>query len=407
MRTRFHMARRRPPAGDAETVLIVGTAQPSAAPTARSLSRAGFRVIGAWEGGRLAGRTRYCRKLFRIPPARHTAEFLAAVNRICETEHVVAVVPLAEEILGALVAGREADAPWVVVGPTLAEFEALCNKARLLETAAAAGIPSPASAVVTSAGPSGPLPPLPSYVKVVSGVVAGRATGRPVRVTDARTRDDVVQAIVATGGVALVQEEVSGALWRFHFARCGGRIAHVAVRTLADYPFRVGESTVSRFMPAPPELAAVARALLETVGYDGIGSLGFLRRGESFLAHDINLRMLGSQAGTIAAGLDMPRLGVEIALGREPVLEPVQVRSLHFVQLHGELAAIRGALRGAPTGRPVGRIAGGIVLAAVLPGRMLHPLDLVDPLPTLAVLARAVGRASPEPESPPALATRP
>ena len=75
------------------------------------------------------------------------------MNRICETEHVVAVVPLAEEFLGALVAGREADAPWVVVGPSLAEFEALCNKARLLETAAAAGIPSPASAVVTSAGP--------------------------------------------------------------------------------------------------------------------------------------------------------------------------------------------------------------------------------------------------------------
>jgi hypothetical protein len=213
-----------------------------------------------------------------------------------------------------------------------------------------------------------------------------------------------VQAIVAPGGIALVQEEVSGALWRFHFARCGGRIAHVAVRTLADYPFRVGESTVSRFMPAPPELADVGRALLEWVGYDGIGSLGFLQRGDSFLAHDINLRMLGSQAGTIAAGLDMPRLGVEIALGQEPLLEPVQVRPLHFVHLHGELAAIRGAVRGAPTGRSVGRIAGGIVLAAVLPGRMLHPLDLSDPLPTLAVLARAIGRVPPEPESSLALA---
>ena len=212
---------------------------------------------------------------------------------------------------------------------------------------------------------------------------------------------------VATGGVALVQEEVSGALWRFHFARCGGRIAYVAVRTLADYPFRVGESTVSRFMPAPPELAAVARALLETVGYDGIGSLGFLR-----------------------ARRVVPGTRHQPAHAREPGRHDRR-RPRHATPGRrdrsgtgacpragaGAISPVRAAARrargnsrcppGAPTGRPVGRIAGGIVLAAVLPGRMLHPLDLVDPLPTLAVLARAVGRVSPEPESPPALATRP
>jgi hypothetical protein len=159
--------------------------------------------------------------------------------------------------------------------------------------------------------------------------------------------------------------------------------------TLADYPFRVGESTVSRFTATPHALAEVAGALLEAVVFEGVGSLGFVEREGVFYAHDINLRMLGSIAGTIAAGLDLPRLGVEIALGKEPTLTPIRVRSLHFVHLHGELAALRGALGGEPPERPAAEIATGTVLAALLPGRMLYPLDLTDPLPILAVLAKA------------------
>jgi hypothetical protein len=391
MQASFHGARRRSHSS-AETVLLVGTAQPSAAATARSLGRAGYRVIGAWEGGRLAGRTRYCSHLHRIPPTGDLSRFLSSVNGICERERVAVVVPLAEEILGALVVGRRPDAPWALVGPSPAEFKAVCNKAGLLKTAAAAGIPSPASTVVTSEGPQGPLPPLPAYIKIVSGVDEGRPTGRPIRVTDAATRDAVVQALVAAGGAALVQEEVIGESWRFHFARSDGRISHVAARTLAEYPPRVGESTVTRFMETPPALEAAGRMFLDSVGYEGIGSLGFLKRGESYFAHDMNLRMLGSMAGTVAAGLDYPRLGVEIALGRKPVLEPVQVRPLDFVHLHGELAALRGAISGTSPGRPAAKIAAGIVLAALLPGRMLYPLDPRDPLPTLAALTGAVRR---------------
>jgi hypothetical protein len=160
--------------------------------------------------------------------------------------------------------------------------------------------------------------------------------------------------------------------------------------TLAEHPPRIGESTVSRFTTTPRALAEVGGALIEAVDFEGVGSLGFVERDGVFYAHDINLRMLGSIAGTIAAGLDLPRLGVEIALGREPVLTPVQVRELHFEHLHGELAALRGTLRGEPTGRSAREIAVGVILAALLPGRMLYPLDVTDPLPILAVLAKAV-----------------
>ena len=373
--------------GAAETVLLLGMAQRSAPPAARSLRKAGYRVIGAWEGGRLAGRTRYCQELFRVPPVSDTAKYVTAVHELCEREDVAVIVPLADELLGTLVAAREPEARWVLAGPSLAEFETFSNKAALLQTAAAAGIGSPASTIVGPDGPEGTLPGLPSYVKVVSGADAGRAAGRPVRVTDARERDRVVQELVGTGVVVLVQEEVDGELWRLHFVRSGGRTAHVAARTLADFPCRVGQSTVTSFEPAPLELAEAGDALLELVGYEGPGSIDFVARDGAWLVHDVNLRLLASVGGTIAAGLDMPRLAVEIALGRAADLGPVRVRSLQCVILQGEMAALRSTLSGVPTGRSAARIALGVALAVALPGRILEPFDLSDPLPTLAALA--------------------
>ncbi len=105
-----------------ETVLILGTAQRAAQATARSLTRAGFRVVGAWEGGRLAGRTRYCEQLYGIPPASATEAFLTAVREMRERESVRAIVPLSDELQAALLTNPGAAAPAVVLGPSLEEF---------------------------------------------------------------------------------------------------------------------------------------------------------------------------------------------------------------------------------------------------------------------------------------------
>lgn len=370
-----------------ETVLLLGTAQWAAPASARSLARAGFRVIGAWEGGRLAGRTRYCKDLHRIPHASEMSAFLATLHDLCRRERVAAVLPLADELLGAALAGRADDAPWVLVGPTRAEFDAVCDKVRLVETAAGAGIASPAFVVIGPEGRQGPLPRFPAYVKVVSGAEAGRPAGRPVRVEDAQACDDVVSRLVAKGVVVMVQEEINGDLWRFQFVRSGGATAHLAARTLADHPVRVGQPTVSEFLGTPSAVADIGMRMLDQMDYQGAGVIQFILRDGVFFIHDVNLRMPSAVTGTVAAGLDMPRLAVELALGRAPALKGLRIRPVRLVQLPGELAAMRSTLGGVPTGRSVARIGAGIGLAAVLPGRVLDPFDPTDPLPTLAALA--------------------
>jgi len=98
--------------------------------------------------------------------------------------------------------------------------------------------------------------------------------------------------------------------------------------------------------------------------------------------------MPSSVGGSVAAGLDMPRLAVEIALGLDPPIEPVVVRPLRMVQLPGEVDALREAVGREGTARSAAAILGSMAKAAVLPRRRLTPFDPTDPLPTIAALAR-------------------
>ena len=339
----------------AETVLVLGTAQWSAQSTAFSLARSGFRVVGAWGGGRLAGRTRYCDKLCRIPPPAQLPEFSAAVEAICQREEVAAVMPLTDELSSALLATRSPGSTWVIAGPDATAFARLCDKSGLQETAARAGVMAPPSAVVTPAGAQGPLPALPAYVKVFTTANTGMPSGRPVRVSDQGELEVTVRRLVESGASVLVQEEIQGRQWRFHFARCRGRIAHLGAQTLADYPHHVGRSTVSQFGRAPDALVDRASTLLDEVGYEGTGSVQFVDREGDWFVHDVNLRMPESVAGSIASGLDLPRLATEIALAREPALEAIRIRPIRLVMLPGELLALRDALARQPVGRSAAR----------------------------------------------------
>ena len=375
---------------EGETVLILGTAQRAAQATARSLSRAGFRVVGAWEGGRLAGRTRYCERLYRIPPASATEAFLAAVREIGERESVRAVVPLSDELQGALLTDPGAAAPAVVLGPSLEEFRRLCDKVGLIETAGSAGLQCPASAVVTHGG-ARELPPLPAYLKVVTSMYSGRAAGRPVRVHDRVTCEQLLDELTHDGDTVLVQGEITGRQWRYDFVRGREWVHALASVQLADYPYRVGQSTVLQFGAMPPQLAERSLRLLTEAGYHGVGSIQWIEHAGDWFVHDVNLRLPASVAGMIAAGLDMPRLAVEAALGHEPPPQAAALRPVRYVWLEGEMISLRDTLAGARSGRSAAGIAGSLLLAAVSPARRLVPFDLSDPLPTLAAVS-AVAR---------------
>jgi hypothetical protein len=388
----------------APVVLVLQTNVRCGPAACRSLARAGFRVVAGHEDGRW-GRTRHADVALTYPRLAEDPDgVLEAVESFCRRRGVACVLPLNEGVLHLLVERLPAPGGAVLSGPTHEQYEGLCDKAGLARTAAAAGVWSPPGVVVGAGGPDGGWPALPSVVKPVTSATPG-AEGVVYRaaavVRTAAEREEALRLALETCERALVQERVVGPGWRVHFVRGERGLATLAHRTLRTFPRRAGMASVSSVEAAPPEVVEATDRLAASVGYRGGGSAQFIERDGRHHVHDVNLRMPYSLAASIRAGLDLPRLVVEEALGRAPELAPRRIRQVRYVWFGGEGQAMVADLRGGPRRWPAaGGAAAEILLAAALPRRVLDPVDLSDPAALLGMLherrdRRRAGRPAP------------
>jgi carbamoyl-phosphate synthase large subunit len=345
----------------------------------------------------VAGRSRYCRAPLRTSSAVATPDiFLEEVERICVEHSIDAVMSNDDEGITQLLA-TDLPSPGgaVFVGPTADQYDRVCDKSNLHESAREAGLDTPAFAHADEAGHAPDWPPLPSIVK--PRITQTRTSGGLIRrnaivVNTPAERDAAVAAVCAATGGAVVEERIVGTAWRAHFVADVGRLAMVPVTTIRSSPEDAGMSSVQTVPAlAPPELHRASQQLLEFLDYQGPGSFQFIERDGHFYLHDVNLRLPSSVALTMLAGLDMPRLAVEVALGRSASLDAVRIRSgVRYVWLHGELRNLANRVREREPLRRVWEIASEILLAALSPRRVLDQFVLTDPLPTVALAARGL-----------------
>jgi predicted ATP-grasp superfamily ATP-dependent carboligase len=381
----------------ATAVLVLQVGNRSGPWACRSLANAGFRVVGAHDAGRVAGRSRYCRSPLRTPSAVELPDlFLERVEEICRREAIDAVLSNDDEGITQLLATRlPRPSNAVFVGPTADQYSRACDKGNLHETATAAGLDAPISAYPDASGEASVWPPLPSIVKprTTQTQVAGELIRRSaIVVRTPEERAAAVAEICRTTGGAVVEERIVGTAWRAHFVADGAHLAVVPVTTVRSSPEDAGMSSVQAVTAlAPPELIDASRRLLALLEYRGPGSFQFIERAGRFYIHDVNLRLPSSVALTMLAGLDMPRLAVEVALGRPAALDAVRVRTgVRYVWLHGELRTLARRIGARQRLPRIWEIVAEILLAAVSPRRVLDQFVLTDPLPTVALAARAV-----------------
>ena len=361
----------------------------------RSLGEAGFKVVATHEPGRFRGHSRYHPAPIRTPSPELSPDlFLESVEAICRKHGVDAVVPGDDERALRLLATRlPSPGGAVLVGPTTEQFNLVCDKGNLHDTARAAGLDTPRAAYVGLADTGEPeWPPLPSVVKPRFAPAEGR--GVPLRrsawsVSTPAERDSAVALVHAAEVDALVEERIVGRAWRIHFVTDGRRTFAIPVVTVRSFPPDAGESSV-QIVPAtsPAELYSATDRLIAHLGYKGPGSFQFFERDGRFYLHDVNLRLPSSVGLSIAAGLDMPRLGVEVALGLEPTLSGPVHYGVRYVALEHELKSLAWRIRKHESPARVWEVASDIVLAAVLPSRVLDQFSVTDPLPTVALGAQ-------------------
>jgi len=357
-------------------VLVLATEFRAGPWVCRSLANAGFRVVGAHQR-RSGGRSLACPRPLRYPsPVDDPDGFVAAVEGICRQRSIEAVLPVSEDAARVLAVRGPSLGGAFVVGPTSHQYARLCDKGRLGESAAHAGVAHPATVPVLRRDAVPYWPPLPSVVKPrISGESLTVVSPATV-VSSPAQRAAALEALFDAGLEPIVQELVEGQRWSVHGARGEGLFRACAIEVEATYPREAGTTSVSRTGRTPPGLLAAARRLLELVDYRGPFSFNFIERGGRFLVHDVNLRVSASVGLSIRSGLDVPRLGVAAALGLAVPGEEPGARSITYIRPDAELAALVHELLGRGTGEPRRRIAARLALGILSPTHMLDPFPL-------------------------------
>ncbi len=379
------------PRVDGTVVLVLWVGHRPGPWACRALERAGYRVVRAHPEGASGGRTPRCPSPLRYPSATAEPEaFRRFVTETCHRERPATVLPFDEDIVRLLAQTPPDLAGAVVAGPDAAQYEALCDKGRLAQTAARAGVDHPRTVEVDGLGPAPALPPAPCIVKPrISG--SSGLWEKPMLATTDAERDEAVGALVAAGIPALVQERLSGRRWVGHCVRSATAFDFLGFLVDRDYPRLAGPASVMHTAPAPLPVIDGTLRLLDLVGYRGPCSLSFIEQDGRFVVHDVNLRLGATVEASIRAGFDIPSRAVEAALGR-PTRPLRRVRPVRYVRFDGEIRELARAARGRNGDSPT-RLARWIAGGLVTPGTVLDPSPY-DPSWAPSVAAKRAARAA-------------
>ena len=312
------------------TVLVTdGDERPALAIT-RSLGRRGVRVVvAAQRDSSLAGASRFCARRVICPsPYVDPSGFERRLLEYLERRTIDVLLPVTD-VTTAIVAGNreEFSARTRLALPASGAFDAVTDKARLVEHAASVGVPVPRTIVVRGAdsleGVLGRVE-YPAVVKPFRSRIPARGGWIGTRVhyaEDARALAGLYRSIdYLRSYPSLLQERVAGSgVGLFTLFDRGRMLAAFAHRRLREKPPSGGVSVFRESVRPDELLVDYTRRLLEPLAWHGPAMVEFKRAGERGLPYlmEVNGRFWGSLQLAIDAGVDFPLLTCQLALGQK------------------------------------------------------------------------------------------
>jgi predicted ATP-grasp superfamily ATP-dependent carboligase len=271
-----------------------------------------------------AARSRAASGVVVVPdPAVSASAFRGAIAGLAAALQPAAILPGGEKGMLAL-SGLERELP---PGSKLAICDRAValratDKSALAELAAAAGLKTPETFLITAedaAHRALPLP-LPLIVKPLrSEIVVGEGFQR-MSVRRATTQAQAVAALaMLPDHCGLVQRYQVGALSAVAGVFWDGKlVSAVNQRALRLWPVGCGEMSYAVALPRDPELERGICRLLTGLGWSGLFQMQFLETQRERLLIDLNPRIYGSLALALAAGQNLAATWVDVLLGGCP-----------------------------------------------------------------------------------------
>jgi len=385
--------------GEGLSVLLLGNDRPTV-PVAAALHRMNYRVIVTRDCGKgYAQFSRHVSETWDHPPIEADAMFFSALGKFLRSRPDIRVVlPLWERCVTNLARHRHllpADRLYACVDDET--METCLDKSKMLSLAMECGMANAAFTTVAT---------YPSLIK------ATRAIGFPlvIRPTDPNRKLAGKKALIADNARDLVsmlpiwpdghkgliaQRYIDGRRINLYFAAQNGKpIRYLATEILrTDELEGTGQAIEGRTIELDADIKRHGDALIERLGYHGVGTIQFLRdRGSSKLFFlELNPRIAGNHAVPEACGLQLGPLALFLAEGDvHPKTLVIGRPGKRYVWTFGALGGIYRALR-ARTVSPffACRFLGRMVFNAVR-----SPIHMTwrwtDPLPALATAANHI-----------------
>lgn len=373
------------PPGRGVPVVVTGSEYPAGLALLRAVRAGGDAPIAAVTRPDALGAVSRAAHAVEIvhDPSGDPAAFARDIGAVA-TRHGAAVLPGTEPALRALAHHRDELPGSVVTGcPSGAVVDRVLAKGVLEELAAAAGLRTPPTRVLTVESADSWDGGFPAVVKPVSSYVPQPdGTMKHGLVRSVPDGPGLASALAALpGGRGLVQPYLVGDQRTVDGLAWDGEVVAVAQKTGdRTWPPDCGVLSYGRIVASDPDLERSCREMIAEARWSGLFNLQFLDASSGRFLIDFNPRAWNSLAVQVEAGANMPAAWVDLLLGR-PVRPAVprlgrqfrseidDARSLWAVWRRGQRsAAVRGL-------RP-------------RPGTSHAIFSWTDPAPALHVLRR-------------------
>jgi predicted ATP-grasp superfamily ATP-dependent carboligase len=258
-------------------------------------------------------------------PLLDPSAFVAALRDHCGVHRVQVLIPVSDQSLGPVLDARASFSGVAIPFPTPEAYRRISDKGLVLEEAALLGIDVPAQVVL-----SGPPTPadlervgFPAVIKPARSVVKTPAAQVKLSVRHSARREQLDASLALLPDSAypiLIQQRVVGpGLGVFLLMSDGFPVAAFGHRRILEKPPSGGVSVCSESVAVDPDLLRRSVELLRKFQWEGVAMVEYKLNsltGRPCLM-EVNGRFWGSLQLAIDAGVDFPRLLVELALGHQ------------------------------------------------------------------------------------------
>lgn len=377
---------------------------------ARSLGRAGIRVRGLDHSLNLGFRSRYVEASLCPKPLAETEAFVDCVVQLAEGENQKPVLFVtSDDFLLAVSRNRERLQQFFLLNLPVADtLESIADKFRQYELACTAGIPAPETFAVQDQGDLAQVRErllFPVFIKAREVTSWRRTVGVARKGFVAHTPEQLAahfQELFALGAAGIVQQLIPGPDTNHYKACCyisqdGNLLLAFALRKLRQQPPGFGfgclvESTHE------PDVLALGKRFLESIGYRGVGSVEFKRdeRDGKFKVIELNPRYWQQNGLADRCGMNFPLVHYREMTGADPVASDSYQEGIKWVSLVHDWESFR-------TYRQRGELTFGGWLRSLRGPKVYSDFARDDPWPgfyavrtavTARIRARTLGRAA-------------